>query len=362
MTARAPKLQNDGKNNRLNMLDTRTFTRYVVIVFAVGATALVIWTLSTVLLLIFAGIVMATALRAMAAPLTRRLHVPERWAVLIVVLLVIGALVGMGALFGAQVNEQMSELFRRVPEAAAKLRGWVNQTPLGGMVNDAVEKAGQGVSGAIQSLTRFASTTLGALANVLLIAFLALYLALEPRRYLEGALRLVPLTGRDNARDALLKAGRALRNWLLGQGIAMLAVGIATGIGLAIAGVPLALALGILAGIFDFVPIVGPIFSAIPGILIGFSVSPETALWATVVYIVVQQLEGNIIMPIAQRWAVALPPAIGLISVVAFGLLFGVLGVLFATPLAVVTMVLVRELYVKDVLESPEAHAAANGQ
>ena len=98
------------------------------------------------------------------------------------------------------------------------------------------------------------------------------------------------------------------------------------------------------------------------GILIGFSVSPETALFATLVYLVVQQLEGNLIMPIAQRWAVALPPAIALVSVVAFGLLFGVLGVLFATPLAVVTMVLVRELYVKDVLETPEAHAAARDQ
>src|SRR5690606_10560938 len=168
---------------------------------------------------------------------------------------------------------------------------------------------------------------------MLLIAFLALYLALEPRRYMEGALRLVPLSGRDNARNAMCAAGAALRTWLLGQGIAMLAVGVAAGIGLASAGVPLALALGIVAGIADFVPIIGPILAAVPGILIGFSVSPETALYATLVCLVVQQLEGNIVMPIAQRWAVALPPAIALVSVVAFGLLFGVLGVLFATPL-----------------------------
>lgn len=343
------------------MPDTRTFTRYVVIVFAVGATALIIWALSDVLLLAFAGIVLAAALRAMAGPLTR-FRISERWAVLIVVLLLTLLVVGMGFLFGAQVGEQMSELARRVPAAANKLREWVNQTPLGGMANDAVQQAGQSTSGAIRGITRFASTTLGALANVLLIFFLALYLALEPRRYLEGALRLVPLSGRDNARDALCKAGGALRKWLLGQGIAMLAVGIATGIGLAIAGVPLALALGIVAGIADFVPIVGPILAAVPGILIGFSVSPETALYALIVYVVVQQLEGNIVMPIAQRWAVALPPAIALISVVAFGLLFGVLGILFATPLAVVTMVLVRELYVKDVLETPEAKAAAKDQ
>lgn len=344
------------------MLDTRTYTRYVVIAFAIGATALIVWALSDVLLLAFAGIVFATALRALAAPLTQRLHVPERWAVIVIVLLLVLLVIGMGGAFGKQVWEQMSELAQRVPAAAAKLRDWAQQTPLGGMLNNAMENGSQGASGAIKGITRFASTTLGALANMLLIAFLALYLALEPRRYMEGALRLVPLSGRDNARNAMCAAGAALRKWLLGQGIAMLAVGVATGIGLAIAGVPLALALGIVAGIADFVPIIGPILAAVPGILIGFSVSPETALYATLVYLVVQQLEGNIVMPIAQRWAVALPPAIALVSVVAFGLLFGVLGVLFATPLAVVTMVLVHELYVKDVLETPEARVAARDQ
>jgi predicted PurR-regulated permease PerM len=224
---------------------------------------------------------------------------------------------------------------------------------------DTMQQARENSGEALKGITRFASGTVGALANALLIFFLALYLALEPRLYIEGALRLVPLSSRDNARQALHAAGQALHKWLLGQGIAMLGVGIATGIGLAIVDVPLALALGIVAGVAEFVPIIGPIVAAIPGVLIGFSVSPETTLYAALVYLAVQQLEGNLITPLAQRWAVALPPAIGLLSVVAFGVLFGVMGVLFATPLAVVTMVLLRELYVKDVLESPQGKRAA---
>ena len=342
------------------MIDTRTYARYVVVTLAIGATALLVWALADVLLLAFAGIVFAFVLRALSAPLSRLLHIPERWSVLIVVLMVLVLLVGAGWLFGSQVSEQMAELTRRVPEAVRKLRDWTATQPMGSVLTDTMQQARGNSGEALKGITRFASNTVGALANALLIFFLALYLALEPRLYIEGALRLVPLSSRDNTRQALHAAGRALHKWLLGQGIAMLGVGIATGIGLALIDVPLALALGIVAGVAEFVPIIGPIVAAIPGILIGFSVSPEAALYAAVVYLVVQQLEGNLITPLAQRWAVALPPAIGLLSVVAFGLLFGVMGVLFATPLAVVTMVLLRELYVKDVLESPQGKRAAS--
>ena len=342
------------------MIDTRTYARYVIVALAIGATALLAWALADVLLLAFAGVVFASVLRALSAPFNRHLHIPERWSVLIVVLMVLVLVVGAGWLFGSQVSEQMAELTRRVPEAVRKLRDWIAAQPMGGAVMDTMQQARENSGEALKGITRFASGTVGALANALLIFFLALYLALEPRLYIEGALRLVPLSSRDNTRQALHAAGRALHKWLLGQGIAMLGVGIATGIGLALIDVPLALALGIVAGVAEFVPIIGPIVAAIPGILIGFSVSPEAALYAAVVYLVVQQLEGNLITPLAQRWAVALPPAIGLLSVVAFGLLFGVMGVLFATPLAVVTMVLLRELYVKDVLESPQGKRAAS--
>jgi predicted PurR-regulated permease PerM len=126
-------------------------------------------------------------------------------------------------------------------------------------------------------------------------------------------------------------------------------VGVFTGLGLWMVGVPLAIPLGILSGILDFVPVVGPLIAAIPGLLIAFAHDPHMALLAAGVYIVVQFVEGHLVLPIAQRWAVSLPPALTLLGIVAFGAVFGPMGVLFAMPLLVVTLTLVDKLYVERI-------------
>jgi predicted PurR-regulated permease PerM len=131
----------------------------------------------------------------------------------------------------------------------------------------------------------------------------------------------------------------------------MIAVGAMTGTTLGLMGVPLALSLGVTAGIMEFIPVIGPILAAVPAVLLAFAKGPEMAFYVALVYIAVQQIESNIITPLVQRWAVKLPPVIGLLAIVACGLLFGVLGVVFAMPIAVVVMVLVKKLYVEDTLE-----------
>jgi predicted PurR-regulated permease PerM len=128
----------------------------------------------------------------------------------------------------------------------------------------------------------------------------------------------------------------------------MLVVGVATSIGLWIAGVPMAIPLGILSGILDFVPFIGPLVAAVPGIMVAFTKGADVALYATLVYVVVQFIEGNVIMPIAQKWAVHMPPVLGLLSIVAFGLVFGLIGVLFAMPLTVVMVVLIKKLWLPE--------------
>jgi predicted PurR-regulated permease PerM len=155
--------------------------------------------------------------------------------------------------------------------------------------------------------------------------------------------------------EALDAAAIALRKWLVGQLGAMLMVGVITALGLWAVGVPLAIPLGILSGILDFVPVIGPFAAAIPGILIAFAQGPQVAMYAALVYITVQFIEGHLVLPLAQKWAVSLPPALGLLSIVAFGLVFGLMGVLFAIPLTVVIVVLVQKLYIAplDGEESP---------
>ena len=133
----------------------------------------------------------------------------------------------------------------------------------------------------------------------------------------------------------------------------MVLVFVLTGLGLWAIGVPAALALALLAGLAEFVPIVGPIVAAVPALLIALSAGWQTALWTLLLYLAIQQVEGNVIQPLVQHRVVSLPPAITVFAVVAFGLLFGSLGVLFATPLAVVVFVAVWTLWVRETPGEP---------
>jgi predicted PurR-regulated permease PerM len=173
--------------------------------------------------------------------------------------------------------------------------------------------------------------------------------------YREGLVRLVPPGYRTAIDEAMLACGHALSRWLLGQGISMLFVGSATAIGLALLGMPMALAIGVIAGVLAFIPFFGPIVSGILAVLLAFMQGPAQALYVAGLCVAIQQIEGNILMPFVQRWAVELPPVLGITAAVIFGLLFGLPGVMLATPLMVVVMVLVQKLYVEGVLEAAQA-------
>jgi predicted PurR-regulated permease PerM len=324
------------------------FTRRTLIVVGLVALAALLWQVVHVLLLAFGGIVLAVVFRAFAGPLARWTGLPKSRATLIVVLLLTAASIGGGWAFGQQVTGQFSELWQNLLQAFDQARRTVDQTNLGSAVLDRIQS---GLQNLFRPLATGALSFIAGLAEAIIVFAVAVYLALSPQTYRRGLLRLIPPARRDQIEEALDAAGNALRNWLLGQGVAMLGVGITTALGLWLVGVPSPIALGVIAALLDFVPFFGPIVAAIPGVLLGFQDSPQTALYAALVYLVVQQLEGNVLQPLAQRWAVHIPPALSLLAVVAFGLLFGIIGILFAVPLAVVVMVLVRKLYTEP-LES----------
>lgn len=191
-------------------------------------------------------------------------------------------------------------------------------------------------------------TDVGLIANLVVVLSIAVFLALDPGLYRRGLLHLIPLQRRERIEEVLDDIGTALWRWLLGQSVDMLAVAIVTGAGLWLLGIPLALALGLIAGITNFIPYVGPFIAAVPAVLIAFSQSPTDAFYTGLLFLVVQQVEGNILMPIIQDRATALPPVLAILAVVGFGVLFGLLGALFATPLLLVIMILVQKLYVED--------------
>ena len=133
----------------------------------------------------------------------------------------------------------------------------------------------------------------------------------------------------------------------------MLVVGILSWLGLLIIGVPSALALGLLAALLEFIPFIGPIVSAIPAILLAFAESPEQAIWTAMLFLAIQQFEGNVLEPMVQQRAVDLPPALLLFALVAGGLIFGIVGVILAAPFTVVVFVMVKRLYVQEALNTP---------
>jgi predicted PurR-regulated permease PerM len=152
--------------------------------------------------------------------------------------------------------------------------------------------------------------------------------------------------------DQVLRASaRTLRNWLVAQLIAMSAVGTLTALGLWLAGVPLAFALGLIAGLLAFIPNIGPIIAIAPALLLAFPEGLTTLLVVLAIYIGVQALESYVITPLLQQEKVSLPPALVISTQLLFGVLFGILGLMLATPIAALTMTVVKLIYVEDYLE-----------
>jgi len=326
--------------------------RIVLIALALTALAVLIWRLSDVFVIAFGGIVLSTLLHALAEPLKRfpRLSPNVRMSLALSTLLAVLGLVGW--LFGNQVAAQADELQRLLPQQYHHVTSWLSQSQLG---RTFVASIKQSVSGAkaMGGLGAGVATFLGGTLDAVLILFLGVYFAFDPQLYVNGFLRLLPPGRRPQYRRALNEAGLSLRKWLRAQLIAMILVGVLAGVGLAVIGVPLALVLGGLAALLEFIPVVGPIMFGIPAVLVAFSQGPRIALYAVLVYTAIQQLESNVIIPLLQRWAVEMPPVVGLLAVLAAGILLGPGGIIFAAPLAVVTMELVKQLYIEDTLEHP---------
>lgn len=314
----------------------RTFVVLVLVVALLFA-----WYVSDVLLLVAGAMVLAVVLRGGGRLIARSLPIPVRWSVLLVVLLMLTVLVLLGVAIGDQVAGEVALLRERLPQALAQGRAWLEGSGVGrGVISLLEDLPPEGVTAGTAMST--ASGTVDAIARIALVALLTLYLAFDPDTYMRGLLRLLPSRRREGTRDAMHAAATALRGWLLGQGVSMLAVGVLVGLGLWLLGIPMALTLALLAALLEFVPVLGPLVAAVPAILIAFAQSPTDALWVAALFFVVQQLEGYVIFPLAQRWAVRLPPALGLVAIVVFGMVFGLPGLLFATPLTVVMIALVQ--------------------
>ncbi|MBL8770906.1 MAG: AI-2E family transporter [Phenylobacterium sp.] len=319
-------------------------------VAALVVAGLLVWRLADVLLLAFGAVLVAVLLHALADPLIRR-RVPRPLALGAAVAGLTAAVAAMAWLFGQQLSIQVATLGELLPRAWEALQARLSTSVVGSWILDDLRRFPHADGLIVDTASEFLRGSATAAAATVIVMFCGLYIAFHPGTYLGGLLRLLPLPRRGRAAEVLAACGGALNRWLLGQLASMAVVAATVTAGLWWAGVPSPLALGVLAGAAQFVPVIGPWAATAPGLVLAAAQGPDTLALAAVVYLGASQFEANVLTPLLLRQMVELPMGVTLFAVLAMGVLFGPLGVLLATPLAVVAYVLVRHLYVEDLLQ-----------
>jgi predicted PurR-regulated permease PerM len=324
------------------------FVRRLLIAVAILGLAYFLWRITDVLLLVFVAILIAVLLSGFADLIARRTPIPKGWSLTVAVLVVAALLGGFLYLFGAQIGGQLGQVARQLPEAIDAVGARFDVPDAAEKLEEAIQSNAGGA--ALSRVAGLGFTVLGVLADLVLVIVAGVYLAADPDLYRRGAAKLLPPSQHERIFDAMTVTGNALRLWFGGQLVSMVLVGTVSGLAFWWIGLPSPLALGIIAGITNFIPFLGPILGSIPAVIFAFTIGTDAVLWTIGAVVVIQQIEGNVILPMVQRRAVSMPPALALFAIVIFGLLFGLLGVFLAAPLAVALLVLVKKLWVRETL------------
>lgn len=352
---RFQRLEDDGngRQSRERISPTEFATRCAIAVTVACIGIVSLWLAyrgMDVLLAIFAGVLIAVLFRTMAEPLRRYARMPLWAAVLTVVTLTIGLLALGGWRIAPSVSQQIDELGVQLPAAIDRVRAEVLSF---GWAQWLMEQRGNAADGRkiFQQITHAFQITFAAGAALVIVLFLAIFMAAQPGTYVNGVVRLMPVGFRPRARVVMRELYRMLRVWLLTKLFTMAITGVGIGIGLWLMHVPMALSLAIFAGLLEFIPTVGPIVSAIPAILLALVNGPAAAAQVAALYFAVQWIGNHVGTPLIQQRTLSIPPAVTLGLVAFLGMFFGFGGLLLSGPLSVVVFVLVRMLYVEDVLE-----------
>jgi predicted PurR-regulated permease PerM len=251
-----------------------------------------------------------------------------------------------------QITEQLGiQLQRLWDQLQASSWGPV----LGQQISAASKSARAGLTGYVPGVV---SSVFGAGGSIVVIAVTAVFLAASPRIYLNGGLRLLPRSWRSRGRQVACQIGTTLQLWFLGQLADMIVVAILVGIGLTFLGVPLAPTLALLAGLFNFIPYVGALAGAVPAVLVALAQGPTLAMWVALLFLCIQILEGNLIAPLIQRKTISMAPALTIVAQTVLGALFGIFGLVVATPLTAAAVTAVRMVYIESFLENDERGAS----
>lgn len=313
----------------------REFAARLVMVFGALLTLGTIYILRDLLLLVFAAILVAVLLDVLASPIARVMRCPRELAAVLGFLCVAALVTVLAIGFGREITGQLALLGEKLPEAQSEILALAQSAGVGIEQLDSLWAEARSHAGAAM-FDGPLGNALTATGGMLLAIIVGIYLAAQPDLYTRGVYRLIPARHHKFARKLAASISDGLKHWMLGQLVVMTFIGVMTGLGAWLLGLPAPFALGLIAGLLEFMPYLGPILTVIPAVLLGITVDLETAVLAFIWLVIVQQIEGYFITPVVQRKAVSLPPAISILAMAVGGVLFGVLGVVLAIPLAVV--------------------------
>lgn len=332
------------------------FVVQVLIVIGLVALALGLWRVRDAILLGFAAVVVAVILTAAAAPLARQAPISHRWAV-ILTLCVFGIVIYLvGSFVGTKITSQFVELVQELPRAFQTLEQRLgvslpSEADIGQQLSNLMSGSGGSIlAGLFGQIASWGWTMVGFVTNLILVVFAGVFLALDPKTYRRGLIMLLSPRFHDRVETTVLQCGEALRYWLVGRALAMVIIGVFAGVGTWLIGLPAPIAIGAFAGLAEFLPIVGPILSAFLALLLALSLGLKSVLWTLLLFVVIQQIESNLLTPTIEGNMVNIPPALLLLSLFAFAILFGLLGVFLATPLTIVALICIKTLYIKGTL------------
>jgi predicted PurR-regulated permease PerM len=319
----------------------------------IGLLVLALLRLLDLVILIFGAVVVATLLRGLADAIERRTPLSGSWSLTVAVLLVVAAFAGVGWLFGTQLQTDLGAVAKTLRDSWDGLRLGIAGFPGGKDVATAMQQARVPTDNFVPKLVGAINWMASVAIDLVVVLFGIVFIAADPGLYRRGLALLFPRRHRPLANEALVDAGQALRQWVVGLFAIMLFIGVFCGAGLWLVGCPSAAGLGLIAALFELIPYLGPIISAVPVALVSATQGPET-LWLSMgVMLVVHWVEAALVAPLVQKKVVSLPPAVSVFGVIAGGMLFGPLGLVFASPLLVVVMVLVKRLWVEEALHTP---------
>jgi predicted PurR-regulated permease PerM len=321
--------------------------KLALLIVAVALIPVLIYVLFGVILMIVGAVVLAMLLRLGAEPLHRWLLLPQPMALALSGVIILAVIVGAFYLFGSRIAVELQDVIQRASSASAGIEARLRGSEVGNFLLQHMASSDFAVTSILSGFLRMSSS---ALEGLVIMVISGIYLATQPQVYRSGLIWLFPPRRHAAVAEIVDGIGEALRRWLLGQLIQMVIIGALVTFAVWIIGVPSPQALGLIAAVGEFIPYLGPILAAIPAVLVALSKSPETALWTLAAYLVIHQIEGQLLTPLVQRRMVSIPPAVMLLGIAALTSLFGTTAIIFAAPITVIVFTAVNLIYVRDTL------------